>query len=732
MNSLKILAIAFAVFAMFFAINSVSAYIPLQPGIGLGVNPCLFIPCTTNKPVLDVTVDQSDYYIGENDNVTIKFTIKNTGDVAGSVNIQFDESDQDYTDYITADHKSREITVEPNSTETLSFKLYSHNVSSDDYYNIQFDVVKFYRDSNDNVTDLGSETKTITLSVDNYDDFDVSLDNDVICYGADYPVVRNLIFTNDSSHRYYIKPKVKANDDLWPSVKSDTITVQSDSSENVQILFGKQAPVGEYDLILDQELYENHIYDTSNLKHFKKTLTVSVENCEITQNSFYITQQTTTMKNNDKLSLAFDFYNNSDNSMIVTFSGSTDDQSVAVGIPNSTVAVGSQARFSGTFNVLTSDSTSNGIKTITLTATTPYATFTKSITINVTRNNLYVDASSIDIPVGLKGIQTINIQNNTSSEVTADLSIVPVNNNDPIILSDKEITIGSGSIKTVYAEIYPKTIGNKSYKLITTINGKDSEKIIYYTSNSEVGNASFVNTYPSKLTSVSGQSTNLPIVLENIYGFKAKVTLKLMGDTAITSKPVSVILDPNQKRIVNLQYTVNSDTPRTIKAALEVASDVSTTYYTIYLAVTPDTTLANALVLIDAPTTVIFSGDSSVKLKVNNPNNFPIKDANVVLYDNADNAIGQVKFNMGPNETRDILVKFKLDSQEDTTGSIIVSANDNSNTYYIAYTKDSSFLKTGLFNLGMGGTISVVLGAIIIVLLVLYFALRKPAVSEVQ
>jgi len=152
----------------------------------------------------------------------------------------------------------------------------------------------------------------------------------------------------------------------------------------------------------------------------------------------------------------------------------------------------------------------------------------------------------------------------------------------------------------------------------------------------------------------------------------------------------------------------------------------------LYLTVTPDTSFANALILVDAPTTIAFSGESSVKLKVNNPNGFVIKDANIVLLDSEDKTLGYAKFVILPNETREIEVKFKLDSQEDITGSVVLNTSDVPNIYYVVYINDAGYFNNGLFNLGIGGTISIVLGAIIIVLLILYFALRRPSVPVIQ
>jgi hypothetical protein len=577
---------------------------------------------------------------------------------------------------------------------------------------------------------IKEETFEVDLTIEDYDDFDVELDNETICYGSEYPVKRNLIFTNESNTDLYIRPDVKSNDDLWPDVDSDKIEVEEDESVSVDILFRKQAPVGEYELEIDEELTEK--YNSDDSIRFKKTLTVYVENCEITNNSFYINQKTVNMKNNDKATISFDFYNNTDNSTIVNFTGYSDDQSIAVSIPNDTVAVGSQSRHPGSFNVLTSDSTSAGSKTITITATTSYTTISKTITINVTRNNLYVQANSINIPVGLKGIQSISIENNTNNDATVYLSVVPINNNDPIILSDAELKIAANNTKTVYAEIYPRSIGSKSYKLITKVNGIETEKVIYYTSDSEIGAASFVKTYQNKLTSISGVTTSLPVVLENNYNFKTTVTLKVTGDNAITSRQTSVILQPREKKNVNVMYSVNSNSNKTLKAFLQVSSDVSLNEYPLYLTVTPDTSLAEALVLIDAPLNVGFSGESTVKLKVDNPNDFVIKDANITLYDSEDNELGYAKFILLPNETREILVKFTLDSEEDITGSIVLNSYDNSNTYYVIYTKELGYFNNGLFNLGIGGTISIVLGAIIIILLILYFALRRPSVPVIQ
>lgn len=726
MSFTKIFVLLFAVFALFTVISTVNA-VPVDIS---NINPCWFIDCNTlSSSELTVNVEDTNYYVQEDDTLNVEFTIKNTGDIEGSVTIQVDTSYDDFEDYFTiSGQPSKTIDILPGDEETLTFKIYVDHVPDDDY-SVRFKIFKYYENTSGDTVDLEDSTKTIHLNIDDFEDIDVVLEDNVICYGQDYPSKTYLVFTNDTSKDYYFNDfQIESNEDLWPNVKSHEFEIPNDDETKVEIEFRKEAPIGRYEIEIDQKLHIGSLHST-NTRNFNKTLNVYVENCNSYNTNFYVSPTSQNVKTNDKVNFSFNFYNNTDNDMPVYFKGTVNDSSMSVVFQTGTVIVNSNHNYSGTFSVFTSNNTTPGIKTITLTAESPYTTFTKTVQVNVLKADLSVNANSIDVPVGLKGTQTITIQNNTGSNIVLALSVEP-QGQDVILLNKVALNLTAGETANVNADIIPRSVGSKTYTL--HINGSVSKDVtLNYTSNSEAGIINYVSNYLSKVNAVNGVWTTLPVVLNNPYNFRTTLRLRLLPTDAITSKTSTVILEAKQTKTVDVQFIVNTNEKNT-KATLEVASDISNTTYPVYVLVSPDTTFTNALELTEEVTTIDFtSGESTVTLKVTNPNGFAIKDASIKLL-NADGVVlGQTIFNIGANSTKDVEVKFVLDSVEETTGSILLTANLSENTYDVVYTK-AGFMTTGLFNLGLGGTISILLGALIIVLLIVYFTVRNPSLPEVQ
>jgi hypothetical protein len=705
---------------------------PYNPNNNILINPAItqhvgegIIP-VNNEPYIIVSLEDDTLYVQEDDTVYLEFYLENTGGVTGKVTMQFDESDEDYKEYFTVYPLSKEKDVKPGDEELIKFKLNVDHIP-DDSYDIEFKVFVSYEKAGQTI-DFAEDSISVELNVDDYSDLDVELEDNVICLGSEYPAMTYLVFTNETSDRYFVDPQVKHNEKLWPSVISSTIVLEEDEETRVPIYFRKKAPVGTYEIEFDQRLHEGSANSTET-RLLTKTLNVYVENCNSYNTSFTISPQNQNMKNNDKVDFSFDFYNSSENNIPVHFKGTTNDNSMAVAFPNDTVIVNSNDDYTGTFSVLTSDNTTSGIKTITLTAETPYTTITKTVNVNVLKADISVTASSIDIPAGLKGKQEIKIQNNTNIDVYLALTITP-QGQDVILLDRSAIAISAGQTTSVYAEILPKSVGSKTYTL--HISGSvEKDVVIGYTSNSEAGIINFVSNYSGKANAVTGIWATFPVTVENPYNFQVTLRLRLLPTDAITSKTSTVILEPKQRKTINVQFIVNSSV-RNIRGTLEVASDISSNTYPVYILVSPDTSLTNALELADDVTTIAYTnGESNVTLKIYNPNGFAISNANVSLLNAEGSIIGETTFHINSNETKDVEVKFVLDSAEDTTGSVFLTANTSENTYDIVYTK-AGFMTTGLFNLGLGGTISILLGALIVVLLIVYFTVRNPSLPEVQ
>jgi len=305
-------------------------------------------------------------------------------------------------------------------------------------------------------------------------------------------------------------------------------------------------------------------------------------------------------------------------------------------------------------------------------------------------------------------------------------------NSDSFALSQNALTIDAGMTKTVYVNITPKTIGSKNYVFIVS-GSVNKQTVINYTSNSEQDIASFVTGYQNKVNAVSGDWGTLPVLLDNPYDFATTLKVSLKPTNDVTSQPQNVTLGPKQKKSIDLQYLITSDA-KTVKATLVIGSEVSSAEYPIYFTISQDASNTLALEITGLPEAIAFvnNSDSELTLKAKNPNAFEIKGASIKFLLNDSKVVGEAIFNISANAEKNVKVKYKIESDEDTTGSIVVKANGVENTYDVVYTKETGFFKTGLFNLGVGGTISIIIGAIIVVLIILYFALRKPSVPEVQ
>jgi len=698
----------------FTSIHALDYDFPINPEIITA-----FIP--DYEPEFTITLEDDSFYIEEDEYINIDFKIENNGYKNGFVKIQFDDTDEDYEDYFTINKTSDLIEVEGNSETTVRFKLYIDNVPSDEY-DLRFDILTYYYDNSGDYKELDNDYEIVELNIDDFEDIDVRLDDSVICYGSDLPVKRQLIFYNDTSTKYYIDPEVESNEDLWPQVKSDIIEIPRDDDTRVEILFRKVPEIGRYQLEIDQYLYKSKIYE--NKQRFKKTIDVYVENCEEYNTNFYINTKIQNIKTNDKVTYNYTFYNNSESDMPVFFSGYSSDQSIAVVFTNETLLASARHSYTGSFYVLTSEDTPSGVKTITLRAETPYTTFERTVQINVLKNNLNIEVSPIDVALGLKATQAITIENNTGSDVVLSLA-TDAQSDDLVLLSENIVRIGNGLKKTIYAEITPRSIGSKSYDLIVsgTVN---KTKTVYYSSNYEVHDVEFVASYPSKLNATANKWETMEVSLTNPYNFEATIKLRLSNSEDLTSKYSTVILKPKQSRTVGVQYIVNKNITN-IRTSLEVNTDISANTYLVNIAVTPNPNLTLPLELkeFDGVVTYRNGSESTNTIKVFNPNNYPISSAKITVLDNEDNVLGETIFDILALEEKEVEFTFTLNSENDTTGRILINADSSENALDVIYTK-SGFFESGLFNLGVGGTISIILGALIIILIVLYFTLKKP------
>jgi beta-galactosidase beta subunit/5-hydroxyisourate hydrolase-like protein (transthyretin family) len=705
MNPTKIL---FSVFALIFTISTISAlYIPET------FDPCLMYGICfeeESEPNITVSLEQTTFYVESDKTLDLYFIVKNTGDKAGNIIIQMQPED-DEEDYFTAERVSKELEILPNSEERIKYRIYIEDNADYDKYKLPFKIIEYYYKNGDYVQD--SYFLYANIYVEEFDLIDVYLENNEICVNYDAPQYTNLIFENDSSRTYYISPKIRS--DLMISVKSDLIEVRRDREVKVELKINKELPLGEYDLVIKQDIYEDTVY--TNPKYIEKTLTLEVVDC-VEENLFvYMPTKTLTMDSDDTKQVSLSVTNSTGEEMPVYFEYKTSDPSITVTFPNKYLSLKDNTNKQNNFKIITSN-TSSGSKTVTIIVETPYTTIEKDITVNVTKDNLEISSNYIDIPLGLKGTQDITLTNNTNNNMSLYLAIKP-NYTDILLLQTNNLTLSAGQSKTVKVEITPKTIGSKEYTFVIA-GSVNKEYTLNYTSNSEVSNINFVSNYETKTNPKVNFWNNLKVTLYNPHNFTTMVSLKVLGND-IETKTLNIQLNPYQTRSVDLGYMPGASAS---KANLEVSSNLGSNTYPITMNLIYDTENPKALEIKEVPTTLGYLKEKTTKetFKVYNPNNFSV-NGTLKIIDNNNLIIAEKTFSISPNSETDVDVEYKINTN--TSGIIKLIAGNSVKDYNVIFTEKTGFFETGLFGLGLGNTLSIIIGAIIIVGLLVYFIVRR-------
>lgn len=706
MNFTKIL---FSIFTIILALNLINA-VSYKYVIPETFDPCLAGFCFDENPEITVTLEQSTFYVESDKTLDLYFVIKNTGNKTGNIIIQMQPSEDD-EDYFTAERVSKELEILPNSEERVKYKIYIDEDAYDDDYRLPFKIIEYHYEKGEYKQE--SYFLYVRLYVEEFDLIDVYLEDNQICVNYDAPYYTNLVFYNDSSRTYYISPKIRS--DLMTSIKSDLIEVRRDREVKVELKINKELPIGEYDILIKQDIYEDKVY--SNAKHLEKTLTLEVVDCSVENLYAYMSTRTITMESNDSKQVSLTVANSTGEDMPVYFSYKTSDPSIAVAFPNQYLDLANNSSKQNNFKVITSN-TDSGYKTITIVIETPYNTIERDITINVAKSDLEVSSNLLDIPLGLKGTQEITLENNTNTTMNLYLSIKP-NYIDTLQLLSSNITLNAGQSKTIKVKITPNSLGNKEYNLIVK-GSKNAEYTLNYTSNSEISNVNFVSSYDNKTNPKTNSWNNLSVTLTNPYNYTIYVGLSVQGHD-IETRNLNIQLNPYQTRTVDLGYMPKANAS---KANLVVSSNLGNKEYPITMNLIYDIENPNALELVNVPTTVGYLKDKVTKetFKVRNPNNFSL-NATIKIIDNENKVFAEKTFSIAPNAETNVDLEFTMTTN--TSGIIKLIAGNSIKDYNVVFTEKTGFFETGLFGLGLGNTLSIIIGAIIIVGLLVYFIVRR-------
>lgn len=666
---------------------------------------------------ISVSAEQLNYYVQHGETLDVKFFAENQGNLDGFVTIQL-QPDEDDEDYFTSESTSKTQDVATNTEEEIKFKLKINEDTPSDEYTVPFKVLKYITDAQGETQQTSSIIK-ITLHINDYDPVDVKFEDDVVCANTGETFTTNLVFTNEGSKTYYILPKLKS-EDLWPKVKSDIIEINEDIDTKVEVTFNKIPMIGEYKVKLEQDLYESKLY--TNAKYFEKFLTVKVANCKSEFVNLFVNNDSISVKQGEKGTISFDLINTTGTSMPVSISAESDDPTLNVVVDNTDAVLSTGFDYVGHIYVYPTDYTSAGIKTVTVKATTPYSTETDSASIVVVKSGLNVTANPVEIPVGTKGAQTVSLQNNTGTKLSLNIYTIG-EGSDIVTANTNAITLNAGETKTVTVGIVPKTLGAKKYTLQIT-GGFTLSKELFYGSNTSTTPSSFVVSYTANAETILGKTVLLPITLSNPYDSTITATIKFKGAEGVTSKIAYVVLNPKTQTSTTLEYTAY--TAGTLKPTLEVSTELGVENYPVTLKVKADASSANVLEIQDMPTEIPFvnGNEVTISFKVSNPNAFEVKGNTLRLTLEDGTVVGEKTFNIGSNAEKDVTVKFTVESDEETTGTVSLISGVSENEYTVDFVKDSSFGNAGLFGLGFGGTLGIILGIVIVVLIILYFSLR--------
>lgn len=684
---------------------------------------------TIGNNEVTLNVPKTTYLMESDDTFDVEFSVTNNSvsydnPVTNSYKVEFtfeDEDDQDNFDIqksvFTGDICGPNQYDSYCSTNDLKAKIHIRDRISSDTYKIYLEL---------SVNDRFVGRIPISVSVDEHNDIlDVKLEKDTFCID-EAPYSTNLIFTNDSSSDYYIIPKMKS-DDLEPRVRDSEVKVDNDKERRVFIEFEREPAIGQYELELDST-YRRIGSNTEN--DIKKKMTVTISDCTSDNQNIIIRNSNISVRTGERVPIIYEIRNTANESMQVFFRVESQDSTLNVTQDLTNATIRAKGSITNTIYV-TPNPSAQGTKRITVYASTPYASLSASTNVNIIKSNVDISQKSINAVLGTKTVADITVTNNTPSTVTINLTNTS-NNDDTVYFAEDTLTLAPNETKIAKLNIVPRSLGTKT---VTMNVGGDSSisKDIIYKVNATMQSPSFVDNYVQRMKVEKNSTNNLQVSLYNSNNFTIDLTIGLEGDEDIQSGSAQVTgLKPQERRAVNIPFSVGNIPPKKYNMNLVVSTELGQKKLPVVIGVDTDVSNTSPLEVSNMPVSIPFAKGKAkeVTFKIKNNNSLTINDASIKIYDGQKLISTQV-FTIGANETKDVKTSILLNNDSSSIGKVILSGTDSSKEYEFTLTPSDSFVDTGLFGLGLGNSIGVILGLIVLVLLFAFFSYNpKPKQSE--
>jgi len=657
-----------------------------------------FASCDSNQ--FKVSVTNTTYNVERGQTIDVEFSIVNCTDQEVFVLSQIKYDDEDDMDYFDPTFSSKDLAIESGQSSNITYKVHIDDDTPSDDYKLFFD---FYYTPNEKVT------KSIKVIVEDFDDFDITLEDDTLCKGE--PLETYLIFNNDTGHQVLIDPKVTS-DSLWPKVHSDMLILENNKETKVKISFNKDVTVGEYSLKV-----ENQLYLSNSSQYFRKDLKVEIKNCDSTALELSASNMGSIVRG-ENANLQYYLYNDSDKDVLVQFSYENIGGDYAISQVNNDAVVEAGSSITNTIIIGTNANTLSGAHTVKIVVYGASQTLTRTVNFNVVNGNVEITYDPISAKNSLKNAQNITIKNNSVSAKTLTV-LVENTNGDSVYPETATIVVDKGSEVNLKVFIIPNSTGIKTYDLILKNSSEHYSKEIYYNSTEYFVSPTFVTKYDSKIDAEKNRNFNLKVEVENPYDISIGLLLSVdSGTGSILSGTRSLILGPKEKQTVDIPVFISNANAGEYVMSLVTQSEMGVSKNPIYLTIVP--TSAEVLPLdVEFPESVYFiPGElTMVPLKITNNNNLDIVDAKLYFDENT-----YITTTIPANTTKDIEVPLYLEGMDNTAVKLVVVTNDSKvNGYDVLAEPNPNFTSTGLFGLGLGSTIGVIIGLIILALIVLLF-----------
>jgi len=676
---------------------------------------------------IDIQLVDSTIYVQNENQIDIEAYIIFNGSASNDtldalIELEFSN---DAEDFFSTDNDTKKLTLIDGIPQKVKFFVDIADDVDRDTYTLKLNVK--------NLETGEVYSKNISVNVDDFeDDLEIEVIDGIFCPNDAYEA--KLKFRNESNHDYYIKITKLENFDLWPKVSTKEFDLGTSSDEEEKIItvkFDRYAPVGEYVLKLEADLYENdHPSGTPIL--LKRNVDIAVSDCLPTDITFTINSGTQDGKAGTKTDFYFTFKNYSESNVPVEFVATADDAMILLNQDVYSTVVDARSSKNLRVSALPSESATSGLKTITVKAITPYNTLTQTAYLNVNGASIALTYNVVASKIGLKTNDELKIVNNSNSLLYLNLSI---SGSDDFISIDKtNVTLNPGEYAIINASIIPKSLGYKKFSLM--INGDVTlTKDIYYTVDGKISNPVFVTNYSQILSVKKNTTSAIPIALTNPFNAKVTLTLSLEATSEIIGTLQNIILNANEITVTQLQFFVGDLAVGDYKANILISSELGDVKLPLIIKVKENLSYISELELSSVPLEIKFvpNQDTKIELSVKNPNNAEIKDAVVSIMKDGQ-IISTKVFHLNGNEIKKVEININVPSENNFIGQIQLSAEDTTNTYEITFVPDNGFLSAGLFSLGIGSTIGIILGVIIIVLIIVLLIINrnKKVIPEIE